>query len=257
MNSSLNYEAARQSTLKIFMAPEFFFRGENGAYSLDLVMEIIPKLQKQGDAQLGTKGAHYADWLFVFGTAVAAVPTEDGNVAEVQNVALVQKDATIAVVQKEYVSNIDYTGNKVGPTPPTSGSAWQRAERAVVPSRGARPQPGFAAQEHFVTQNDERLSGVRLTIDEIRIGLEVCLDHLQQRAASLAHSTQILLIPSYGMKIEHKNCVDGGVIFNVDGRGNGNSSVEVKGQGPKQKVDSYDPKIRGTIEVFGPFDIPY
>jgi len=54
-------------TLKIFMAPEFYFRGRNGAYPIDVVSAIIPKMMA-----LGTAKPIFQDWLFVFGTAVAS-----------------------------------------------------------------------------------------------------------------------------------------------------------------------------------------
>jgi hypothetical protein len=54
-------------TLKIFMAPEFYFRGRNGAYPIEVVSAIIPKMMS-----LGTAKPIFQDWLFVFGTAVAS-----------------------------------------------------------------------------------------------------------------------------------------------------------------------------------------
>jgi hypothetical protein len=53
-------------TLKLFMAPEFFFRGIHGAYDISKVAEILGHLRKETDQ---TK---YKDWLFVFGTAIGA-----------------------------------------------------------------------------------------------------------------------------------------------------------------------------------------
>jgi hypothetical protein len=53
-------------TLKVFMAPEFFFRGINGAYDIALVSEIFT------DLRAFTKDVKFKDWLFVFGTVIAA-----------------------------------------------------------------------------------------------------------------------------------------------------------------------------------------
>jgi len=50
--------------LKIFMAPEFFFRGEDGAYPIEMVEKILPAMAKE------TRKSKYKDWLFVFGTAI-------------------------------------------------------------------------------------------------------------------------------------------------------------------------------------------
>ncbi len=50
--------------LKIFMAPEFYFRGAKGGYPLERISEIMDEMR------LETNLATYADWLFVFGTAI-------------------------------------------------------------------------------------------------------------------------------------------------------------------------------------------
>ena len=131
-------------TLKIFMAPEFFYRGINGAYDISLVSEIFLALRGF------TKDEKYKDWLFVLGTVIAAsfddqmackscgttgaksftrdssghfVCTRSGcssgSVEEVRlgaridNVALIQKggedtDRNSYIVEKEYVSHVDF-----------------------------------------------------------------------------------------------------------------------------------------------------
>lgn len=50
--------------LKLFMAPEFFFRGKDGGYSLDLTSSILDQMRQE------TKEEDYKDWLFVYGTAI-------------------------------------------------------------------------------------------------------------------------------------------------------------------------------------------
>lgn len=70
--------------LKIFMAPEFFFRGRNGAYDLALVTgtnqqkvdktsPVIPRREGLIDLMRAEISKPvYKDWLFVLGTAIAA-----------------------------------------------------------------------------------------------------------------------------------------------------------------------------------------
>ncbi|NQZ12523.1 MAG: hypothetical protein HRT35_35670, partial [Algicola sp.] len=98
------------STLKIFMAPEFYFRGLAGAYPVEKLSTIMDKLRNH------TKASGFKDWLFVFGTAIGwmEVPS-DANRKEIINAALVQKggitDAqndTSKIVMKEYISHIDF-----------------------------------------------------------------------------------------------------------------------------------------------------
>ena len=59
------------SVLKIFMAPEFFFRGRSGGYALEDVSGLLDKLRAE------TSKEAYKDWLFVFGTAVAYLKHEE------------------------------------------------------------------------------------------------------------------------------------------------------------------------------------
>ena len=293
-NNALKAGAVDPKTLKIFMAPEFYFRGANGAYSPEIVSQIIPKLRT-----LGTQSARYADWLFVFGTAVAAIEIEEtfcktcdpmktikfvkdrnnptktipvctkdnthevaieSYGAEIQNVALVQKGEENALVAKEYVSSIDYIGADQGQVRIHPGTKDSAKVDTIVPSGSNDPQWG-GHPDGIITQNDERLGGCRLTIDGIRIALEVCLDHHHNvaRAQPLQDSTQILLIPSYGMEIGGGlYCVPFGVVFNVDGRGRGSSRAVVKGKSPAiaKVMANAVAGGRGTVEVWGPFQIP-
>src|ERR1700761_131331 len=53
-------------TLKIFMAPEFYFRGLYGAYDISFVSGIFE------DLRAFTKDGKFKDWLFVFGTVIGA-----------------------------------------------------------------------------------------------------------------------------------------------------------------------------------------
>lgn len=64
---------ADPQVLKIFMAPEFFFRGKQGAYPLETIVEIPDQLRAE------TKDAAYQDWLFVFGSALGFVPVSEAS----------------------------------------------------------------------------------------------------------------------------------------------------------------------------------
>jgi hypothetical protein len=55
---------ADRKILKVFVAPEFYFRGKHGAYPVEKISTIMPKLRAETDKH------EYLDWLFVFGTAI-------------------------------------------------------------------------------------------------------------------------------------------------------------------------------------------
>ena len=52
------------TVLKVFMLPEFAFRGPTGAYSMEEAMSLVEKLQQIVKAQ------EWQHWLFIFGTVV-------------------------------------------------------------------------------------------------------------------------------------------------------------------------------------------
>ena len=70
--------ATDEKVLKIFMAPEFYFRGKQGAYPLETMSEILtppPTPVKANIQALKTEldDTKYKDWLFVLGSAIGAI----------------------------------------------------------------------------------------------------------------------------------------------------------------------------------------
>ena len=285
---SVNTLVDTPQTLKIFMAPEFYFRGQNGAYSPEIVGEIVPRMQ-------ALLGSGWNDWLFVFGTAIASIeetvtycatcgngaskinferdpadhrktvpkcskqPTvgpahviKEGTYgAEVQNVALISHAGETHLVAKEYVSGIDYKANQVVVQP---GTVDQRNLKVLPPQGSHRSR----IKSVF---NDERLGGCILNMAGITIGLEVCLDHIASPDASLGRASkyasiiQVLLIPSYGMKIgTGLYCRQGGIVFNVDGRGTGTTDLVRKEMAKPGKVTFA--AGRGSIDIWKPVVLP-
>src|SRR5262249_53704848 len=114
--------------------------------------------------------------------------------------------------------------------------------------------------------DDERVGGCILTVDGITVGVEVCLDHIARRVeggpkgrlAPYADKVQLQLIPSFGMTIKNGLfCMNGGVVFNVDGRRSGTSEVKVKGNNTLLTRVTHSPKnARGTLDLWGTFPIP-
>lgn len=78
--------------LKIFMAPEFYFRGSEGAYPMESISLIMDKMKEETDkaepAKPKTLTYDYSDWLFVFGTAIGYLRHD-------------QADATVKAVRKD------------------------------------------------------------------------------------------------------------------------------------------------------------
>ncbi len=105
--------------LKIFIAPEFFYRGgQCGAYSIESASGINAEM----DPYL--KDADYGDWIFVLGTAIAHMPiAQKAKDIEMLNLAIVRRggvevamstEKDSLIIYKEYVSAIDYLGRFFG-----------------------------------------------------------------------------------------------------------------------------------------------
>jgi hypothetical protein len=281
---TLHRDLHDQRILKIFMGPEFFFRGRYGAYPHDIVSQIIPRMRKGA-----TGGAIFKDWLFVFGTAIAAAideqmwcftcknaqnvvfaklrtgktkatcklgPNHDVRLgvfgATINNAALIQKGPEDFLVFKEYISHIDFRDYQVQ-LPESSGGP--RDWMDVLPPEGAR---GSFVSSKYV---DERMGGCIFSFDGITFGLEICLDHAQSGGRlAAAQPIDILLIPSAGMTIDtkHYRTVENGISFNVDGLNGGASQVKLKNgkQDFEQGTHHSAGAGGGAIEIYGPFDLP-
>jgi len=205
-----------EDTLKIFMAPEFYFCGKQGAYDMDTVDQILPEMREV------TKADAYKNWLFVLGTAIGATrlntecPTCHGQTELISdptdplkhktivwcgkckakdprmpkmmldNFAIIQKGGTKTdensfLIQKEFMSGVDYS--RPDPTTAWDSKNPTPADRQVE-VRGliaeAIPSAG-SSQEGSVAPpkyNDERMGGSVFTMDGITFGVEVCRDHL-------------------------------------------------------------------------------
>lgn len=265
-------------TLKVFMAPEFYFRGKNGAYTPDIVSQIMPLLRGGSD---GTARNQFNDWLFVFGTAISAAidarhycftcksdkdvsfqadPTKPGKTkavcakgaghdvqegiygATIDNVALIQKGQADHLVAKEFKSGIDFHDRGKGALVKVKGSVL-KARHDTTPSKF----------------QDERMGGGIFNIDGITFGMEICLDHLEDKLAG-ARNLQILLIPSAGMDIKKLKTIMGGITFNVDGLRSDGKVVVRSGGGPVSGPTSTNRAlvgIPGKIQVFDSVPIPY
>jgi len=156
----------RNKTLKLFMAPEFYFRGGEGAYKEEHISEIFSEMR-----DLTKDKAKYGNWLFVLGTAVAAhdawwqsdLGADPQRGKEIWNVCMIQKggfkrdDAGIlrccqlcgapspftssVIVYKEYVSDLDFIGTADGDSV-ANGIVHGGRRRLVPVSGGTSLLPG-------------------------------------------------------------------------------------------------------------------
>jgi hypothetical protein len=272
-----------RKTLKIFMAPEFYFRGPYGAYQdIGWNAKIMAMMRQE------TSKTQYDDWLFVLGTALYSTDKEVkqgnkmvkvGNLLE--NYALVQKGGSQTneiqdlIVAKEFPSHVDFKhpglGNLQWFDPAQSqAKVGGQMQKHFAPEGGRidpvkdwdgkSPPPVLGVNTPVVS---EKVGGTIFTKDGILFGLEVCRDHLigRLRHCQEAGTVLIQLVPSCGAHIEHNSiaCVSDGIILNVDGAGSGTTDVLVNSGGGGTQVGGvlYDASDGNSIAVYDPARIPW
>ncbi len=194
------------------------------------------------------------------------VPIKDGKGN------LVENDEGSYLVQKENMSAVDYPralkkpalndmpgraaydaswwgiDNSKKPVPLDRSLAAGPAGALVnpVPSEGSTGMSTVAISKF----KDERAGGSVFMIDDIRFGLEVCLDHVFFRLKNNDYRIQVQLIPSCGMDIKYVAGI-GTVVFNVDGSGP-HVHVRIDGPGPVN-VGARD---QDKVFIYGPYTLP-
>jgi hypothetical protein len=226
----------RSTTLKVFMAPEFLYRGMGGAYIHDLINGWI----KQSPDELNLWGEYdrfpglfgylkshaaqnkFNDWLFVFGTAISAsfpaIKTNGGwildstKMGEIYNTALIQRGGEFNTndayaSRKRYIASIDFIKSQYRAKNFTLGD--------VVPADRLDLEPNESNREGSATFT---INGINDKDGQpIMFGLEVCLDHAIStprnpqpntrpnqwgRIRTADKSVKIQLVPSGGMNLK-------------------------------------------------------
>ncbi|MCP3941127.1 MAG: hypothetical protein GY710_06545 [Desulfobacteraceae bacterium] len=203
--------------LKIFAMPEFFFRGKNGAYPIELSEYLIKKLKALTVCLPGN--ISLLDWLFVFGTAVF-YSTDKTNNKEIYNICIIHSGGPpsqklfkpplqnklfpikhdIFIVMKDLLSNYDFFG-KVNHMASVSLSAPGK-------ERQKRNYDGNCIFEYC----------------GIKFGVEICLDHyrgrlIQSPPNQWQSNVNLQLVISAGLaSAEPDNLIADNYAFWCDGR---------------------------------------
>jgi len=200
------------TTLKVFMAPEFLYRGKGGAYIHDLIngwdesrargelfkltgFDRFPglfgylKRFASDSGALSPTQIRFNDWLFVFGTAISAsfparFETNKGwvvdstQMGEIYNTALIQRGGQFTddayASRKRYIASIDFIKSQYNAKGFTIGG--------VVPADRLDLEPNETNREGSATFTINGINDHRG--QPIRFGLEVCLDHAISTASS-------------------------------------------------------------------------
>jgi hypothetical protein len=79
--------AGESATLKVFLAPKYFFSGATGAYDAACLQRAVLRLQAM------VAGPEWTDWLFVFGSIVVALPKKPRGQRRAASFTLLQRGA--------------------------------------------------------------------------------------------------------------------------------------------------------------------
>jgi hypothetical protein len=194
-------------TLKIFIAPEFFWRGKDGAYVFEGVNqseteECSEVCQIMSGLEAFVAQKRFEDWLFLFGTVIVSeiLPHEDEFDYLFYNFAPVYKgyDPLTSVghhgkrfiVPKRYVSNIDF----LTPRRAFNNSLANELIQSAPISDNAVLNPYDMHRKNYdhnmwhsyktelVTLGYHMIEYDWLIVDGITFTIEVCLDHDKQTA---------------------------------------------------------------------------
>jgi hypothetical protein len=224
----------RSDILKIFMLPEFYLRGPNGAYPMEELLDddngIL--LDTANEIHQYISVPEFSDYLFVFGTVIAYSRADTNNAAPYRqwdiptmkddevlyyNFAPVFKGGPDSsrhryIFTKKSISSIDFLSNVTMLPNPTN---------ANVKSYDRVPD---SFKDMLESRDAKLIENNVMEVDGIRIGVEICLDHkkgllwenLQKTNGDLV---DVLLITSAGMAIEYgpNPIVPGGVVYMTDG----------------------------------------
>jgi hypothetical protein len=247
---------AQPSVLKLFMAPEFCWRGAKGAYAEDAIDDLHQALH--GTVQ----SDEYAHWLFVWGTAIGATYGKDrrnNDAAEVTNSVLVSEggpNGAVFRLTKKGMSSIDFLASRVDANGVFRPVGGEIEDRAWLAGKGQRvfhaPQVARPGVE----------GGVFFEAKGIRFGVEICLDHGSKRIKKVLAKNpqlrppQVILIPSCGMTIQTEAIpeVDGILAFNVDGGGYFKGGLGASSEALQREIKSLRAEATDAPSATRPFD---
>jgi hypothetical protein len=263
-------------TLKVFVAPEFYFRSRDGAYLYDMsnpgyaaeddcmeVCQIMTGLETLVAQQ------RFEDWLFVFGTVVVSelLPKEDEWDYLFYNFAPVYKGYDPAktdfhgkrfIVPKRYVSNMDFLtpqrhfNNTLAKELIQYGLVQQARDSVVLNPHDYHQKKYDTGMWHqFKNELDDlgytMIEYDWMVLDGITLSIEVCLDHDMKRALTTylsdAATGSKTRIPSINTKATGK---DGDIQFVPIPRHQAQISI-VSSSGMTTNVDSMVLANGGTL----------
>ncbi|MFP4120292.1 hypothetical protein [Coleofasciculus sp.] len=179
-------------TLKILVAPEFFYRppGNGGAYQFNDEFKYTVQ-----QAFSGFGWQELSDWLIVAGTIISKQQSNIPNQWVGHNTAIIVRGGQRAcdLIEKQFVSTRD------------------GMEKYIHGNYEA------ALGNIDVAQYMQSTQPIVFDVDGIHIGVEICLDHFSGVLRNRGQQAHIHLITACGMPIQWNNVI-APLVFRVDGQ---------------------------------------
>ena len=199
-----------QNTLKIFMAPEFYFKtpgpsskggkrgaGAFGAYSFNTMINMLESLRTIFTTPIaGAKPGLLKQWLIIPGTIVSDLPggcksysTKPADNVYMNTAVVVkgEKGGLFHYVHKYFISGID------GPP----------IEKSI-----SRTDPYKNVLEKLKQRGHDEFDSYRFNIDNLSFALDICLDHAEGVAKKVSQQkVDVHLVTSCGMQLIDKSIV--------------------------------------------------
>ena len=264
------------ATMKIFMAPEFLFRGPKGAYALKHVLGTESRYAEAGESTIGsgqpvsadslqaqlaqlTLEPKWRDWVCVFGTVVGYKAAGGAPAATAAETAAAGKSTADVVREEKYelynVSLVQCGGCA------SLEEAERRARCVIKSSRSGidflnSAQFGGLANGDVTTMlnpvdDESRTLAVAgdadtleidddglFTMNGVSFGLEICLDHAKHRLVRACARS--------GAKVQVQLVPSGGMEIHAD-------SICVEPGGLVFHCDGLKKGPKGTVRGFGAF----
>ena len=234
---AVSHPLQQSKTLKVFMAPEFYFRPTDTGYSRDTLFNILEclKLCTHDDWRLN-------DWLIVPGTICShQVPQPNSAYANEGKPTFLN---TACIIEGGINGGMTYV-HKLG-----------KSDQDRVPISDATEDPNFKYLLGSWEEQKKRL----FTFGGITFGLEVCLDHekralketlinWRKKEHNDAPPVDVHLITSCGLDIRQENYAArvGGCVLWCDGLGDGTPSEP---HSAAIELEVLDPeKVRNPFET--------
>ncbi len=203
VDEAYTYSNTSSTILKVFIAPEFFFRGPYGAYNFSSIFSVGSDAEFNAINEIGrglrriSQNSTYEDWLFVFGTIVAmdsdtsglasstvSQESDDGYQFGFLNFAPVFKGGAPPsdrpsngmdfILPKVYVSVLDFLTSDRNPFDVSSNVTqimYNNTEWTDV--------QGWLASKGYTVVYDNMLF-----MNDILVAVEICADHAKMVAKS-------------------------------------------------------------------------